>query len=86
MIKTVTAGQKGAIDFKAEKPYHLRPTITETFFDGAIKMYRSGTRVFIASLFDAFFSPATAIRMKGRKWKGQNPDRTKAFLQDEFSY
>jgi hypothetical protein len=87
MIKTSTAaGHKSSVDFKAERPFFSRPKIEETFFEGKVKMYRSGARVFIADLFDAFFKPSVLLKVKGGRWKGSNPDRTHNWLNDEYAY
>lgn len=74
--KILTAGNKIAEEWRADRRTFIAPIITQKKrIDGVRFYFTSDGRQFIAEVFDKMFNPPRS-KMKARFYKGRNPART----------
>lgn len=58
------------------------------YWDGGDRMYLINGRKYFADQYDKMYKPDHGIKIMNRnkKWKGENPDRTKNWMKGLKSY
>jgi hypothetical protein len=71
----------------AEKPKWTRPVTFGTKKIDGVKYYRGEKgKLYEVVAFDKFFTPQVRVKVRGKGFKGTNADKTKNWVNNEYSY
>lgn len=79
MQKVTVTKNGGFTEIRAERPYQAKPVIKREYHKGTganrTRYYETVCgRSFVADTYDRIFVPAHAPKVKGRYFKGENPN------------